>query len=285
MAFWLMKSEPDVYGIDHLQAEGTTLWDGIRNYQARNFMRSMLLALDARMALIMVCMTVFGRAISEVGAVMIVGGNIEGYTRVMTTAIALETSKGDLPMAMALGMVLLAVVLPAVTMRLVAEEKKTGTLELLVTLPVTDVQIVLGKLLGAFAFLAVTVLLTLVLPLMVAMHGHLDFGAVVGGYVGLMLIGTAFLALGLMCSTWTHNQIVAFLVGLLLCMFFGFATDYLLKLAFQQPPSALQLLSFQEQFQAFERGVIDLRNVVYFASVTAVAVVASTYSLQSRQWR
>lgn len=179
----------------------------------------------------------------------------------------------------------LAVILPAVTMRLLAEEKKTGTLELLVTMPVTDVQIVLGKLLGAFGFLAVTVLLTLVLPLVVGLHGHLDLGAVVGGYVGLLLIGTAFLALGLMCSTWTHNQIVAFIVGLLLCMFFGFATDYLLKLVFQQPPAALQLLSFHEQFQAFERGVIDLRNVIYFTSVTAVAVAVSTYSLQSRQWR
>jgi ABC-2 type transport system permease protein len=179
----------------------------------------------------------------------------------------------------------LAVILPAVTMRLVAEEKKAGTLELLVTLPVTDVQIILGKLLGAVGFLAVALGLTLVFPIMVLTIGHPDIGAILGGYVGLLLIGVAFLALGVMTSTWTHNQIVAFILGLLLCVFFWTATDALLHLAFDQPPVALQLFNFQTQFQDFARGVVDLRNVLYFLSVTAVAVVASTYSLQSRHWK
>lgn len=179
----------------------------------------------------------------------------------------------------------LAVILPAVTMRLVAEEKKAGTLELLVTLPVTDVQIILGKLLGAVGFLAVALALTLVLPIMVMTIGHPDLGAILGGYLGLLLIGVAFLALGVLTSTWTHNQIVAFILGLLLCVFFWTATDALLHLAFDQPPMALQLFNFQTQFQDFARGVVDLRNVLYFLSVTAVAVVASTYSLQSRHWK
>ncbi len=179
----------------------------------------------------------------------------------------------------------LAVILPAVTMRLVAEEKKSGTLELLVTLPVTDLQIILGKLLGATGFLLVALALTLVLPAMVLTVGSPDLGAIAGGYVGLVLIGVAFLALGLMTSTWTHNQIIAFILGLLLCMFFWTATDAILRLAFDQPPMALQLFSFQTQFQDFAKGVVDLRNVLYFLSVTAVAVVASTYSLQSRHWK
>lgn len=179
----------------------------------------------------------------------------------------------------------LAIILPAVTMRLVAEEKKSGTLELLVTLPVSDLQIVLGKLLGAFGFLAVTLAVTAIFPIMIATVGHPDLGAVIGGYVGLLLIGTAFLALGLLTSTWTHNQIIAFIVGLLLCVFFWTATDALLKLAFDRPPLALELLSFRTQFEAFAKGVIDIRNVVYFLSVSAVAVVASTYSLQSRHWK
>ncbi|MBI5609483.1 MAG: hypothetical protein HY902_11445, partial [Deltaproteobacteria bacterium] len=79
--------------------------------------------------------------------------------------------------------------------------------------------------------------------------------------------------------------IIAFIVGLLLCVFFWTATDALLKLAFDRPPVALELLSFRTQFEAFAKGVIDIRNVVYFLSVSAVAVVASTYSLQSRHWK
>jgi len=179
----------------------------------------------------------------------------------------------------------LAVILPAVTMRLIAEEKKTGTLELLVTLPITDLQLVLGKLLGALGFLVVALAATLVLPLVVSTAGNIDTGAVIGGYVGLLLIGTAFLALGVLTSTWTHNQIVAFIVGLLLCVFFWTATDALIKLAFDKPPVALQLLSFKTQFDDFAKGVVDVRNVVYFLSVAAMAVVGSTYSLQSRNWK
>lgn len=179
----------------------------------------------------------------------------------------------------------LSVILPAVTMRLLAEEKKSGTLELLVTLPVTDLQIVLGKLLGALGFLVVALALTAVFPLLVLAKGTPDVGAILGGYVGLLLVGTAFLALGLMTSTWTHNQIVAFILGLLLCAFFWTATDALLKAVFEQVPPTLQLLNFQSQFADFAKGVVDLRNVLYFLAVTAVAVVVSTYSLQSRLWK
>lgn len=179
----------------------------------------------------------------------------------------------------------LAVILPAVTMRLLAEEKKQGTLELLVTLPVTDLQIVLGKLLGAVGFLLVALAMTLVLPALVLSVGHPDIGAIAGGYLGLLLIGTAFLAIGVMASTWTQNQIVAFIVALILCMFFWTATDALLRLMLDQPPPALALLSFQSQFADFTRGVVDARSVLYFLSVTAIAVLASTYSLQSRQWK
>lgn len=178
----------------------------------------------------------------------------------------------------------LAVILPAVTMRLVAEERKSGTLELLVTLPVSDVNIILGKLLAATGFLVVALAMTLVFPMLVVMVGDPDVGAIIGGYVGLLLIGITFLSLGLMTSTWTENQIVAFILGLLLCVFFWTATDALIKLAFERPPSALLLLTFKNQFNSFAKGVIDLRNVVYFASVTTVAVMAATYSLKSRNW-
>ena len=179
----------------------------------------------------------------------------------------------------------LAVILPSVTMRLIAEERKTGSLELLVTLPVTDLSIVIGKLIGAIGFLIVALALTLVFPLLISEVGNPDFGAIIGGYLGLFLIGTTFLSLGLMTSTWTENQIVAFILGLLLCVFFWTATDALIKLAFERPPAAIMLLTFKSQFAAFAKGVVDLRNVLYFLSVTVVAVIASTYSLKSRLWR
>lgn len=179
----------------------------------------------------------------------------------------------------------LAVVLPAITMRLLAEEKKSGTLELLVTLPVTDLQIVLGKQLGAMGFLAVALLLTLVFPLLVSQVGKPDLGAIAGGYLGLLLIGSAYVSLGVLGSTLTQNQVVAFIVGLMLCLFFGLAADALLRTLFEQPPAALQLFNFQAQFQSFTKGVVDLRGVVYFVSVSAIAMVASTYALQSRHWK
>ena len=178
----------------------------------------------------------------------------------------------------------LAVILPAVTMRLLAEEKKSGTLELLATLPVTEVQIVLGKLLGAVGFLVVALAMTLVLPGLAMSVGHPDVGAIAGGYVGLFLIGTTFLALGVLASTWTQNQIVAFIVALILCVSCWTATDALLHLVVDQPPPALALLSFQSQFADFARGVVDLRSVLYFLTVTALAVLGATYSLQSRHW-
>lgn len=179
----------------------------------------------------------------------------------------------------------LAVILPAVTMRLLAEEKRQGTLELLVTLPITDLQIILGKLLGAVGFLAVALAMTLVLPAVAWTVGNPDLGAILGGYVGLLLIGTAFLALGVLASTWTQNQIVAFIVALMLCMFFWTATDALVHLVTDHPPAEWALLSFQSQFADFARGVVDLRGVLYFATVISLAVLGSTYSLQSRHWQ
>lgn len=179
----------------------------------------------------------------------------------------------------------LAVILPSVTMRLIAEERKSGSLELLVTLPVTDVAIIIGKLIGATGFLVVALLLTLVFPLLVGEIGSPDVGAIIGGYLGLFLIGVTFLSLGLMTSCWTENQIIAFILGLLLCVFFWTATDALIKVAFERPPAALMLLTFKSQFASFAKGVVDLRNVLYFLSVIAVAVTASTYSLKSRLWR
>ena len=112
---------------------------------------------------------------------------------------------------------MLVVMIPAITMRLVAEERKSGTIELLTTLPITDTQVILGKYLGALGLVFSGILLTGLYPLTLSSIGDLDWGPVVTGYVGLSLFAAALVAIGVFCSTITENQIVAFILGFTLC--------------------------------------------------------------------
>lgn len=174
--------------------------------------------------------------------------------------------------------------IPAVTMRLIAEEKRTGTIELLVTWPVTDAQIVLGKYLGAVLFVGVMLVATLPLVFIVGGLGSLDVGVVIGGYVGLFLLGAAYAGLGLMTSSWTSNQIVAYLVGALVCGLFYFV-DGMLGLVWDGGRDFVAGLSFKAHFQNVARGVVDLRDLVFYASFITVALVITTLSLQARNWK
>lgn len=173
---------------------------------------------------------------------------------------------------------------PAVTMRLIAEEKRTGTIELLVTWPVTDTQIVLGKYLGSVLFVGIMLLATLPLVFIVGGLGPMDVGVVIGGYLGLLLLGAAYAALGLMTSAWTKNQIVAYLVGALICGFFYFV-DGMLGLLWDGARDFFAGLSFKAHFQNVARGVVDLRDIVFYASFIAVSLVVTTMSLSSRNWK
>ncbi len=174
--------------------------------------------------------------------------------------------------------------IPAVTMRLIAEEKRTGTIELLVTWPVSDAQIVLGKYLGAVLFVGIMLLATLPLVFIVGGLGSMDTGVVIGGYVGLFLLGAAFAGLGLMTSAWTKNQIVAYLVGALVCGFFYFI-DGMLGLVWDGGRDFFAALSFKAHFQNVARGVVDLRDIVFYGSFIAIALVVTTLSLQARNWK
>lgn len=173
---------------------------------------------------------------------------------------------------------------PAITMRLIAEEKRSGTMELLVTWPVTDTQIVVGKYLGALAMLAVTLVMSLVFPAIVGSLGDLDAGLVVGGYVGLFLVGAAYMAMGLLTSAWTRNQIVAFILAVLLCTFF-YGVDTMVAQVWEGARDAFAFLSFKAHFSNIARGVIDTRDVVFYLSVIVVALVLAVQSLQARHWK
>jgi ABC-2 type transport system permease protein len=179
---------------------------------------------------------------------------------------------------------LLPIVMPAVTMRLLAEEKGSGSLELLITMPVRDWEVVVGKFLAALAFLAVMVGITGVYAVSVAAIGPLDKGPAFGGYLGLFLLGGAYGAIGLMASSFTRNQIVAFIVGFAIC-FSLFLFGKVTQLMPESIQPIVQFLGADGHFEQLSRGVIDSRDVLYYVSIMAVCLVVATASLESRKWK
>jgi ABC-2 type transport system permease protein len=192
-------------------------------------------------------------------------------------------------------MVLLA---PAVTMRLFAEEKRTGSLEIVVTLPIRDEALVLGKYLAALVLVSVAVLGTLTYPITFAVLGitgtgppaavamfsqtGLDWGATVCGYAGLLLMGAAVCAIGTAASSLTSSQIIAFLVALLVSLF-PYVTGFFLE---RFPPELLpwaQGIAFDYHFDNLARGVVDSRDLVFFGSVVAFSLHVAVYSLERRR--
>lgn len=172
---------------------------------------------------------------------------------------------------------------PAVTMRLLAEEKKSGTLELLTTKPVRDVEIVLGKFLAAWTLLAATLAPTLVYLVTLMLLGTPDLGPVVTGYLGLMLTGGVYIAIGLFASSLTENQIVAFLIGMVIILAFFLADKVLLYMPAAIAPT-VEYLGIDYHFSNIARGVIDSRDIIYFGSVLGFALMTATASLERRKW-
>jgi ABC-2 type transport system permease protein len=170
---------------------------------------------------------------------------------------------------------LLVILAPAVTMRLIAEERKSGTLELLTTLPLRDGEVILGKFLAAFALLATALGLTLAYALTVDSLGPLDWGPVLTGYLGTLLFAGSLLAVGLLCSTLTSNQIVAFIVAFLIS-----ATLYFVYwLQFFVPSGMAPLVEFlstSSHLENLSRGVIDSRDVLYYLTLTGAALFGAT---------
>jgi len=174
-------------------------------------------------------------------------------------------------------------VIPAITMRLLAEEKKAGTIELLTTKPLHDWEIVVGKFLAAWALVGIALLPTLIYYITIAFLGDIDNGPVVGGYLGLLLMAGVYVAVGLLASSLTENQIVAFIVGLLL-MFAFFMMDKVLIFVPDFMTSVVEYLGVDFHFSNIARGVIDSRDIVYFGSVLGFMLYLSVVSLERRKW-
>jgi ABC-2 type transport system permease protein len=173
---------------------------------------------------------------------------------------------------------------PAITMRLLAEEKRSGTFELLITMPVTDWQVVMGKYLAALATLGVAILLTLAYPITISRLGELDWGTVTGGYLGLILLGGAYLAIGVMASSWTRNQVVAFILSFAIT-FALYLCGKLLPLVPASLAPVIEYISLDAHFTNIARGVIDTRDLIYYASLIGACLFLATRSLESRRWR
>lgn len=175
---------------------------------------------------------------------------------------------------------------PAITMRLWAEEKKSGTIEFLLTLPVTDWQVVLAKFFGSLVFLFITLLFSLTLPFTVASIGNLDWGPVIGGYIGALFLGGSYLALGLFISSLTKNQIIAFVLGLVSCFgVFVVGANFALAGAPKSLQPIMQFIGLGGHFYNIAKGVIDSKDVVYYISFIFLFLWLNARVIESRGWK
>lgn len=174
--------------------------------------------------------------------------------------------------------------IPAITMRLWSEEKKLGTLEIVMTLPVRDHEVVAGKFMASLAFFVFTILMTFPIPMTVSLVGNPDPGPIIGGYLGAVLMGGAYLAIGLFCSSLTENQIVAFILGVVLCFFlFIIGEDFVLM---SSPGFTVPLFSYLglgAHYRSIMRGVVDSRDIVYYVSVIFIFLYFNVKILENRK--
>jgi gliding motility-associated transport system permease protein len=177
---------------------------------------------------------------------------------------------------------------PAAGMRLWSEERRLGTMELLLTMPITTWQAIVGKFLASWAFLALALLLTFPVVITVNYLGDPDNGVIVAGYFGSLLLAGAYLAVSCMTSALTRNQVIAFIVSVMICLFLILAgytpvTDLLTKWANPVVVEVIAAFSVMTHFEGFQRGVLDLRDVVFFASVIGFALFTTGVIIRSQR--
>ena len=206
---------------------------------------------------------------------------IAGY---LFSVILLNTNEASLRYLISNLSVIWLFVAPFITMRLLAEEARTGTIELLLTNPVRDVEVVLGKFVGSLLFVLALLVLTLYYPALLFIFGSPDVGPIISGYLGVILQAAAFLSIGLMVSSFTQNQIVAAFVtfAILLLMWLSESVANFVGRPFNE---IVRYLSVTSHFQDFSRGVIDSSHVIYFLSIVAGSLFITFLSLQTRRWR
>ncbi len=174
--------------------------------------------------------------------------------------------------------------IPAITMRQFAEENRSGTIELLLTRPVSDWQVVVGKFLASLMLICIALAFTIPYYLTVANIGHIDHGAVIAGYLGLILMSSAYISIGLFASSISNNQIVGFLTALSIGLLFHIIFDVLAQSFGGAMGSFFNYLSASAHFQSMARGVIDSRDLIYFLSLIFVGLVSTQAVLARKRY-
>ena len=180
--------------------------------------------------------------------------------------------------------ILVLFLLPAVTMRTYAEEKRSGTIELLLTSPVTDLQIILGKFLGAMALYSTLLAITLIHVALLFIYGRPEWKPIVTVYVGLLLLGGCFISVGLFVSSLTKNQIVAFVVTFCIFLMLWVIT-WIGSFAGSTVDKVTQYMSIIEQFDDFGKGVLDTTHLIYYFSFITFGLFLTAKSVESERWR
>lgn len=179
--------------------------------------------------------------------------------------------------------------IPAITMRFFAEERRTGTIELLLTKPITDIQIITSKFLAGLTLVLFSLLPTLIYFVSVYYlgfpKGNIDLGGMWGSYIGLLFLGASFVSIGVFASSLSDNQIVAFVLAIFLSAFLFIGFQFLGSLAlFGKFDLFLYSLSISAHYSSISRGVVDTRDIIYFLSIITLFIVFTKMSLESRKW-
>jgi ABC-2 type transport system permease protein len=218
-----------------------------------------------------------------VGAIFLVVGAGLFFRTVFLEGTLLEARMNSYFMFLPMAFLLLA---PALTMRLWSEERKLGTLELLLTFPVKTWQLILGKFLAALAFMVILLVLTLPYPLTLNHYAELDWGPVMGGYIGAVLMAGAYLSVGLFCSSVSRDQIIALLLSVtVLFVLYAMGQPDWLYFAPNWLTRPMVTLSLSNAFTSISKGVLDSRDILYYLGITSLFLYLNSVVLEAKKWQ
>jgi gliding motility-associated transport system permease protein len=180
--------------------------------------------------------------------------------------------------------IVLMILIPALTMRLVAEERNSGTIEVLATSPVTDAQVVTGKFLGCLGFYAAMLVTTFVFPIILRSVGKPEMGPIISSYLGLLLFGASFIAIGLLASALSKSQVVGFVSGFVVLLLL-FVLEWTTRGGSGWLSTAIRYIGIQQHLENFAKGVISAKDVIYYLSVVALCLLLSVRAMQAWKWR
>ncbi len=196
----------------------------------------------------------------------------------------LQSGYNDLTPFFQLAPLVLLLLIPAITMKSISDERKQGTIELLVTKPLSLNQIVTGKFLGAFLLVVLAILPTVLYIIILNPYGmpagNMDLGSTLGSYLGLLFLIAAYTSIGIFCSSLSDNQIVAFILAVIICFIFYLGFDQLAEII-KSEGTFIEKFGINYHFKSMSRGVIDTRDLIYFISITVFFLMATVFNLKS----